>query len=152
MENNGSKECSLNLHHSRSQKDVHPTTSSPFKILLICLSFVDGKQWFRRVYTQPPSFEKPKGCTSNRFGSDQNIIKNKRQIIGSEECALNLRYLRDKRMYIQSPRLLLISILNILIKKRRTTVQQGVHPASTIRETKGCTSNRFGSFQVLSVF
>ena len=102
------------------------------------------------MYTRPPLFEKSKGCTSNRFGSVRNIIGNKRQIIGSEECTLNLRFLRDKRMYIQSPRLLLISILNILIKKRRTTVQQGVHPASVIRKTKGCASDYFDSFLILN--
>ena len=145
------------------QKSVHSTfntreskgcTSNRFvsirKLLLVYLNFVDGKQWFRRVYTRPPSFEKSKGCTSNRFGSVRNIIGDKRQIIGSEECTLNLRFLRDKRMLIRSSRLLLISILNMLIKKRRTTVQQGVHPASVIRETKGCASDYFDSFLVLN--
>ena len=102
------------------------------------------------MYTRPPSFEKSKGCTSNQFGSVRNIIGNKRQIIGSEECTLDLRFLRDKRMFIQLSRLLLISMLNILIKKRRTTVQQGVHPASVIRETKGCASDYFDSFLVLN--
>ena len=147
------------------QKSVHSTfitreskgcTSNRFgsirRLLLVYLNFVDGKRWFRRVYTRPPSFEKSKGCTSNQFGSVRNIIGNKRQIIGSEECTLNLRFLRDKRMYIRSSRLLLISILSILIKKRRSTVQKGVHPISVFRETKGRTSDHFGSFLNLSVF
>lgn len=101
------------------QKSVHSTfiireskgcTSNRFvsirRLLLVYLNFVDGKRWFRRVYTQPPSFEKSKGCTSNRFGSVRNIIGNKRQIIDSEECTLNLRFFerqKDVHRIISTP-------------------------------------------------
>lgn len=101
---------------------VHSSFLTPFNNIGL-FKFLDGEQWFNMVYTKPPLVEKQKECTFNCFDSILIIFKYKRQIIGSVGCTLNLWYLRDKRIYIQSSRLLLINILNILIMKRRIMVQ-----------------------------